>query len=264
MARPVWSGTIAFGLVSIPVKIFPATTTHDIAFNLLHKKTKSRIKLQYYCPECKKVVSRDELGKGFEYEKDKYVLLEDADLKKIKPQSSKTLEINEFVRLEQVDPIYFEKTYYMGPGEGGEKAFDLFTRALQESRKAGIGRLLMRDHEYLALIRPGKEGLLAHLMYYEDEIRNNEFKLNDGKVPEKQLQLAKSIIDNLTVPFQPSHYKNEYIQKLDQLIESKITGRKLKVVRSKPRAHVEDLMAALQKSVQQTSKKETRPKKKTA
>lgn len=265
MAKPVWSGVLVFGLVSIPVTMLPATNSHDIHFNLLHKKTKSRIKLQYYCPECEKVVSRDELGRGYEYEKGKYVLLEDEDLQKIKPHSSKSLEINEFVDLDQVDPVYFEKSYYLAPGEGGDSAFRLFTQALRESKKAGVGRLLMRDHEYLALIRPSEEGLVAHLMYYEDEIRKNENKVpKNTKIPEKQLQLAKHIIENLSEPFRPSAYKNEYIKKLDELIESKVTGRKLKVVPEKKRPHVEDLMAALQKSVQQSAKKQPRSRKKTA
>jgi DNA end-binding protein Ku len=265
MAKPVWSGFLVFGLVSIPLRVFPATTSHDISFNLLHKKTKSRIKLQYYCPECEKVVPRDELVRGYEYEKGKYVILEEEDLEKIKPQSSRSLEINEFINLDEVDPVYYEKTYYLGPGEGGEKAFHLFTQALRETKRAGIGKLLMRDHEYLALIRANDAGLVAHLMFYEDEIRKNENRVaKNSKVPEKQLQLAKDIVENLTVPFRPSEYKNDYVKKLGQLIESRVTGRKLRIVPSKPRPHVEDLMAALQKSVQRSLKKQSRGREKTA
>lgn len=269
MARPVWSGHIVFGLVSIPVRLFPATTSHDIHFNLIHRKTKSRIKLQYFCPECEKVVSRDELVRGYEYEKGKYVLIEDEEIEKIRPQSSKTLEIAQFIELSEVDPVYFERSYYLAPDDGGEKAFELLTEAMRETNRAAIGKLLMRDHEYLALIRPGRQGLVAQLMYYEDEIRKNENKVPaHPDLAKKQLDLAKSLIENLTDKFAPGNFSNDYIKSLDELIESKITGRKLKILpQRKPRA-VGDLMTALQKSVEQTAKRtpinKTKARRKTA
>jgi DNA end-binding protein Ku len=264
MARPVWSGHIVFGLVSIPVRFFPATTSHDIHFNLLHRKTRSRIKLQYFCPECEKVVSKDELVRGYEYEKGKYVLLEDEELQKIRPQSSKTLEIAQFIDLSEVDPVYFERSYYVAPDKGGEKAFELLTEAMRETNKAAVGKLLMRDHEYLALIRAGQQGLVAQLMYYEDEIRKNENKVPVHPEPaKKQLDLAKNLIENLTDKFVPRNFSNEYIKSLDHLIESKITGRKLKIVPERKLRAVGDLMTALQKSVEQTTKRAATGKTKT-
>ncbi|PWT87368.1 MAG: Ku protein [Acidobacteria bacterium] len=253
MARPVWSGFIVFGLVSIPVRLFSATTSHDISFNLLHRKTKSRIKLQYYCPHCDKVVPRDELVRGYEYQKDHYVTIEDEELKKIRPESSKNLEITQFVELAEVDPIFYEKSYYFGPSEGGEKAFDLLTEAMRETSTAGLGKLLMRDHEYLALVRPGEGGLVVQFLLYADEVRKNENRVPaHPHVSAKQLELAKTIIEDMKEPFKPEIFKNDYIERLDELIESKITGRKLKIVPAKEKPKVTNLLEALQKSVEQS------------
>ena len=155
MATAVWTGTITFGLVSIPVKLFTATTSHDISFNLLHGECKHRINLQNYCPHCERVVERSELVKGYQYEKDKYVVIDEEDLKSVKPESSSALDIVQFIDAKEVDPIYFDKTYYLGPDKGSEKAFALLAKGMEETKKAAIGKFVMRNHEYLTLIRPG-------------------------------------------------------------------------------------------------------------
>jgi DNA end-binding protein Ku len=255
LATAVWSGTITFGLVSIPVKLFAATTSHNVSFNLLHRECKNRINLQNYCAHCEKVVERSDLVKGYQYEKNQYVLIEDEDMDSVQPESSSNLEITQFINVNDVDPIYFERTYYLGPDKGSEKTFALLSTAMQETTRAALGKLVMRNHEYLALIRPGMDGLLVHFMLYADEIRENENKVGkDIEIRPKEVQLAKQLIENLSEPFEPDKFHDEYVSKLEEMIEAKIKGRKLTVVTPKARPKVVDLMDALQKSVQQTKR----------
>ncbi len=251
MATSVWTGTISFGLVSIPVKMFTATSSHDISFNLLHNECRGRINLQNYCPQCERVVERSELVKGYQYEKNQYALVDEEDIRSVKPESSSSLDILKFIEITEVDPIYFEKTYYIGADKGSEKAFALLARAMEEMEKAAIGRLVMRNHEYLVLIRPGMEGLLIHTMLYQDEIRENEHKVGkDLELRPKELDLAKQLIENLAEAFNPHEFKNEYVTKMEEMLEAKIHGRKLTVVTPAARPKVTDLMEALQRSVQ--------------
>ena len=255
MATAVWTGTVSFGLVSIPIKLFSATSSHNIAFNLLHRVCKGRINLQNYCPQCDIVVDRSDLVKGYQYEKNQYVVVEDADIDEVQPESSSNLDIVQFIQVSEVDPIYFEKTYYLGPNKGSEKTFALLTKAMQETNRAALGKLVMRNHEYLALVRPGMEGLVVHFMLYQDEIRENENKVKDDiAIRPKEVQLAKQIVENLSEPFEPEKFKDEYITRLEELVEAKMKGRKLTIVAPKAKPKVVDLMEALQKSVQQTKR----------
>lgn len=253
MATSVWTGTVTFGLVSIPVKLYTATSSHNISFNLLHSECKGRINLQNYCPQHERVVERSELVKGYQYEKDQYVIISDEDLDTIKPASSSAMEITQFIDLREVDPIYYEKTYFLGPDRGNEKTFALLARAMEETQRAAIGKLTMRGHEYLALIRPGMQGLVAHFMLYSDEIRENEYKVSpDLDVRPKELELAKQLVENLSEPFQPEKYKDDYIAQLEALIDSKLKGSRLTIVAPKAKPRVVDLMEALQQSVAST------------
>jgi DNA end-binding protein Ku len=255
MAATVWSGRITFGLVSIPVKLYTATTSHDLSFNLLHEKDKSRIKLQYYCPEDEKVVDRSELVKGYEYEKNEYVILDEDELDAIKPESSSNLDIQQFIQASEVDSIYFERTYYLGPSdESTEKTFALLATAMEKTGRAAVGKLLMREHEYLALIRPALGGLVLDLMHYEDEVKENQHRVrkNGKDFRQKELELAEQLIENLTEKFDSTKYKDEYQERLRQLIEAKIEGRKLRIVRPKKKPVVTDLLTALERSVRAT------------
>lgn len=255
MATAVWTGTVSFGLVSIPVKLFTATTSHNVSFNLLHRVCKNRIQLQNYCPHCERVVERSELVKGYQYEKDQYVIIDDEDLAAVKPEASSNLDIQQFIEVKEVDPIYYERSYYLGPDKGSEKTFSLFTNAMRETGRAALGRLVMRSHEYLALIRPGMKGLIVHFMLYEDEIRQNEFTVDENaNLRPKEVELAKQLIENLTEPFEPDKYKDDYTGKVEEVIEAKMKGRKLTIVAPKARPKVVDLMEALQRSVQETRK----------
>ena len=250
MATSVWSGTISFGLVSIPVKMFTATASHDVSFNLLHNECRGRINLQNYCPQCERVVERSELIKGYQYEKNQYAIVTDEDLKSVKPESSSLLDIVKFIEVGEIDPIYFERTYYVGADKGSEKAFALLAKAMQEMGRAAVGKLVMRNHEYLVLIRPGMDGLLIHTMLYADEIRENEFKVSkDMELRPKELDLAKQLIDNLSEPLNIQEFQNEYVSKVEEMLEAKIHGRKLTVVTPTQRPKVMDLMEALQQSV---------------
>jgi DNA end-binding protein Ku len=254
MARPIWSGTITFGLVSVPVRLFVATRSHDISFHLLHGVCSTRIQLQNYCPHCKRVVERSELVKGYEYEKGEYAVIDSEELEKIKPESSTNLDIQQFIDLNEIDPIYYERTYYLGPDKGSEKTFALLGKAMEDANRAAIGKLTMRNHEYLALIRVAKNGMMVHLMLYQDEIIENENRFKKIEIRPKEIQLAQQLIENLTDRFEPEKFKDEYQERVEQLIESKISGKKLRIVKPKAKPKVADLMEALQRSVEQTSK----------
>ena len=256
MATSIWTGTVSFGLVSIPVKVFSATTSHDVSFNLLHNKCRGRINLQNWCPQCEEVVPRSDLIKGYQYEKDTYVTVEEEDLASVRPESSSNMDILQFIEIGEVDPIYFEKTYYLGPDKGSKKTFALLTRAMEQTKRAAIGKLVMRNHEYLALIRPGMKGLVMHLMLYADEIRENEnIVTEDTDLKDKEVQLARELINNLTEPFDASQIKSDYVAAMEEMLESKIKGRQLTVVKPKEKTKVIDLMEALQMSVKQSRMK---------
>jgi DNA end-binding protein Ku len=258
MATSVWTGTISFGLVSIPVKMFTATASHDISFNLLHNECRGRINLQNYCPQCERVVERSELIKGYQYEKNQYAIVTDEDIKSVKPESSSMLDIVKFIQVDEIDPIYFERTYYVGADKGSEKAFALLARAMEEMGRAAVGKLVMRNHEYLVLVRPGMEGLLIHTMLYADEIRENEFKVSkDLELRPKELDLAKQLVESLSEPLNIEGFQNDYILKLEEMLEAKIHGRKLTVVKPTQKPKVMDLMEALQQSVKMA--KENKP-----
>lgn len=261
MARPIWTGTITFGLVSVPVRLFVATRSHDISFHLLHGVCSTRIQLQNYCPHCKRVVERSELVKGYEYEKGQYVIIEPEELGKIQPESSTNLDIAQFIDLNEIDPIFYERTYYLGADKGSEKTFALLGKAMGEANRAAVGKLTMRNHEYLALVRATKDGMMVHLMLYKDEIVENENRFKKVEIRPKELELAQQLIENMTERFVPDKFKDEYLERVEQLIESKIKGKPLRIVKPKPRPKVDDLMEALQRSVAQTraaKSKETR------
>ncbi len=256
MATSVWTGTVTFGLVSIPVKLFSATTSHDVSFNLLHDECKGRINLQNFCPQCERVVERSELVKGYQYEKNQYVVIQDADLDEIKPESSTNLDIIQFIDVKEVDPIFFEKTYYLGPDKGSKKPFQLLAKAMEETGRAALGKLVMRNHEYLALIRPGMNGLVVHFMLYADEIRENENQITDeAEVRPKEMQLAKQLVESLSEPFDPQKFEDEHIKRIEEMIDARLKGRKLTLVSPTAKPKVVDLMDALQKSVAQAKVK---------
>jgi DNA end-binding protein Ku len=247
------SGTISFGLVSIPVRLYTAASSKSVSFHLLHNKCGSRIKQQQFCPTCKEVVDRADLVKGYEFTKDQYVQLTDEELKSLEQEASKIIDIAEFVPLPKVDPIYFEKTYYLGPDKGGEKAYRLLAEAMAKTDRVALAKFVMRGKESLVLIRPAQDGLMLHTMYFADEIRNfaEIDKGQSAKVKDGELQLAIHLIEELSAEgFNPDQYQDEYRQRVLDLVNLKVEGKEITTTAPPAqRAQVIDLMDALKESL---------------
>jgi DNA end-binding protein Ku len=250
MAASVWKGHLTFGLVTIPVRLFSAARSETISFNLLHKDDHSRIRQVTYCQKEDKPIQRSETVKGYEYEKDHYVVLDDEDIKKVAPKTARVMEILEFVKADQVDAIYLESSYYVAPDEGGEKAYALLFTALKDSGYYGLAKVAMHNREHIIVLRPGAKGILSHTMYYQDEIRQvDEFRTDTSLVKDKELAMAKMLISSLEADFEPQKYHDEYRDNLQKMIEAKIEGRKVVEIPSEHVAPVIDIMEALKKSL---------------
>ena len=250
MAASVWKGHLTFGMVSFPVRLFSAARSETISFNLLHKDDHSRIRQVTYCQAEDKPIARSETVKGYEYEKDHYVVIEDEDIKRVAPKTAKVMEILEFVKADQVDPIYLESSYYVAPDEGGEKAYALLFEALRDSNFYGVAKVAMHNREHIIVLRPGAKGILSHTMFYQDEIRQvEEFRTDTSLVKEKELALAKMLISALEADFEPQKYHDSYRDNLQKMIEDKIEGKKVVSTPAEHIAPVIDIMEALKKSL---------------
>jgi DNA end-binding protein Ku len=255
MASSVWRGHLTFGLVSFPVRLFSAARGETVSFNLLHKHDHSRIRQVIYCQAEDKPVERSELVKGYEYEKDRYVEIDDEDIKKVAPKTAKVMEILEFVKAEQVDPIYLESSYYVAPDEGGERPYALLYQALRESSYYALAKVAMHNREHIIVLRPGAKGILSHTMFFQDEIRQvDEFRTDTSLVKEKELAMAKMLISSLEADFEPQKYHDAYRESLQKMIEAKIEGRKVVAPPAEHVAPVIDIMEALKKSLAEKRK----------
>jgi DNA end-binding protein Ku len=255
MASSVWKGHLTFGLVSFPVRLFSAARGETISFNLLHKTDHSRIKQVIFCQAEDKAVPRSELVKGYEYEKDHYVEIDDEDIKKVAPKTAKVMEILEFVQASQVDPIYLESSYYVAPDEGGEKPYALLYQALRESQYYALAKVAMHNREHIIVLRPGAKGILSHTMYFQDEIRQvDEFRTDTSLVKEKELAMAKMLISSLEAEFEPQKYHDQYRANLQKMIEAKIEGKKVVEAPAEHIAPVIDIMEALKRSLAEKRK----------
>jgi DNA end-binding protein Ku len=250
----IGSGTISFGLVSIPVRMFTAASSGRVAFNQLHEKCGGRIRQQILCPTCNEVVDRTALVKGYEFAKEQYVRFTEDELKALEGEASQTIDIAEFVPLDQVDPIYFENTYYLGPDKGGEKAYRLLSDAMKKMNKVALAKFVMRGKENLVLIRSAKDGLMLHTMYFSDEVRDfsEVGKGEDAKIKPGELELANRLIDELSNDaFKPEQYADEYRGRVLGAVESKVEGREITTAAPQAqRAQVIDLMDALKQSIE--------------
>ncbi|MBE3569674.1 MAG: Ku protein [Bacillales bacterium] len=265
----IWKGSISFGLVNIPIRLHAATEDKDISLRSLHKACHTPIKYEKVCPVCEMELKPEDIVKGYEVAKGKFVVLENDELDELKKQTEeKAVEIIDFIQLSDIDPIYFHKSYYMSPNEGGAKAYTLLRKALVESEKAGLAKIVMRSKEQLAVIRVYHQTLLMETIHYPDEVRNAEEVPNvplKDNITKKELDTALLLIDQLTTPFEPEKYEDEYRNRLMELIESKRTGEDLVTPAPKEaRANVTDLMAALQASIDRTKPKTAAPKRKRA
>ncbi len=249
----IGSGTISFGLVTIPVRLYTATASASVAFHLLHGVCGSRIRQQSFCPRCNRTVERSELVRGYEFAKDQYVRLTDEELKALEGEASRVIDIAEFVPLERVDPIYFERAYYLGPDKGGDKAYRLLAEALDRSQRVALATFVMRGKESLVLIRAARGGLILHTMYFADEVRDfGEIdKGASATVRDNELRLAIQLVEGLASPeFEPSKYTDTYRQRVLDLIQKKVEGQEVTVsAPPPPRAQVIDLMEALKQSL---------------
>ena len=251
MATSVWKGYLTFGLISVPVRLFSAARTEHIAFNQLHKECKTRVRQPLYCPTCERMVERSEIVKGYEYEKGQYVLVEDEEVKKIAPPSASTMEIQEFVSLADVDPVYLDASYYMVPEDAGRKAYQLLVKTMEESGRAAIAKLAMHQREYVVLVRPHDNGLTLHTMYFADEVRSlPEYGRQDEvKVKPEEIKLAKQLVESLAGDFDPKKYHDEYRERLKGLLDAKLQGQEVTVAAQPQLAPVIDMMEALKASL---------------
>src|SRR5947199_3427585 len=255
MASSVWKGHLTFGMVSFPIRLFSAARSETVSFNLLHKDDHSRIKQVVFCQQEDKPVPRSELVKGYEYEKDHYVVVDEEDIKKVAPKTARVMEILEFVKADQVDPIYLESSYYVAPDEGGEKPYALLFQALRESEYYAVAKVAMHNREHIIVLRPGSKGILSHTMYFQDEIRQvEEFRTDTSLVKDKELAMAKMLISSLEADFEPQKYHDEYRLNLQRMIESKIEGKKVVAAPSEHVAPVIDIMEALKRSLAEKRK----------
>ncbi|HEY6350186.1 MAG TPA: Ku protein [Candidatus Angelobacter sp.] len=256
MASTVWKGYLTFGLLSLPVKLYSAARAETVSFNQLHKADNSRVKQVLYCQLEDKPITRADIVKGFEYEKDKYVVVDDEDIKRVAPKTAKTMEVLEFVQSAEVDPIYFESSYYLAPDEAGEKPYALLFEALRKTGCVGVAKIAMHNREHIVILRPGPHGILLHTMYYRDEIRQvEEFRTDRSLVKEKELELAMTLVKSLEAAFEPEKYKDEYRENLRAMIQAKVEGKE--VVEPAPAVHkapVIDIMEALKMSLAQAKK----------
>src|SRR5271170_1347514 len=251
MATSVWKGHLTFGLVSIPVRLFTAARTENVSFNQLHKTDNSRIKQVIYCQAEDKPIPRDEIVKGYEYEKGKYVVIEDEDIKKVAPKTAKVMEIQEFVKADDVDPVYLESSYYMAPDEGGEKPYALLFEALKATKYYAIAKIAMHNREHVVVVRPGERGMVLHTMYYQDEVRRTEeFRTDTSNVSEREMNLAKMLVESLAAEFEPEKYHDTYRDNLRQMIDAKVAGHKVVETPEPHMAPVIDIMEALKKSLE--------------
>jgi DNA end-binding protein Ku len=256
MATTVWKGHLTFGLVSLPVKLFSAARSETVSFNQLHKSDHSRVKQVLFCQVEDKPVPRSELVKGFEYEKDKYVVLEDEDVKKAAPPTARTMEILEFVKSEEVDPVYLESSYYVAPDEAGEKPYALLFEGLRKTGYVALAKVAMHNREHIVILRPGSNGMILHTMYYADEVRKvEEFRTDTNLIKDKELELARTLIESLAAPFEPEKYKDNYRENLMAMIKAKVEGKELVEAPTTERlAPVIDIMEALKMSLAKAKK----------
>src|SRR6202050_2309145 len=251
MAASVWKGMISFGLVSIPIRLYTAARTKRTYLHQIHDKCNTRLKQPLYCPTCDRLVDRSKVIKGYEYETGQYVMADGDESKKITPPSGKTMEIITFLKENEVDPIYFDSSYFALPEQHAQKPYALLLKALEDTKKVGVAKVTMHQREYTVFIRARDNGLTLHTMYYANEIAAVEGygKKYDIKLKPDEVKLADQLVENLSAPFKPEAYKDEFQERLSQLIEAKLKGKTVAVAPAAGKAPVIDMMQALKKSL---------------
>jgi DNA end-binding protein Ku len=254
--RPIWSGAISFGLVNVPVKLVGAVSPKDVRFNQLEAGTNARIKQKRVSAETGEEVPFDQIVKGYEISPDNYVVIEPQELEALDPKATRSIDIEDFVDLDQIDPLYFERPYYLVPDKGGAKAYALLLEAMKESKKVGIARLVLRTKQYLAAIRPLGDALVLETLLYPDEVtlpdEIEDLPRDDVEIQDRELKIARQLIESLSTEFEPENYHDEYRERVLELIEQKAEGKQIvtQPATEEP-TKVVDLMAALEASLAQ-------------
>lgn len=258
--RAIWSGAISFGMVTIPVKLYGATESKDISFNLLHSTCGTRLKQVRWCPTDEVEVPWNETARGYEYAKGQYVVLTDEDFEKLPLPSKHTIDLSAFVAESEIDPVFYERSYYLAPDERAEKPYALLLQALEEKKLTAIATITIRKKEQLCVLRPQSGVMMLETLYYPDEIRAQpEVELKSAKVSDRELEMAFTLIELLRKPFDPEEYKDSYREALEQMIEAKMEGREVITAPEARDSKVIDLADALRKSVE-AAKKGAKPK----
>lgn len=261
MAASVWSGYLTFGLISMPVRLFSGARASHVSFHMLHRDDLTRVKQQLICPNEEKVVGRDEIVKGYEFRKGEYVVIEPEEIKKIEPKTAKTMEILEFVKADEIDPVYFESSYYLMPEEAGKRPYALLQKALKDSNYVALAKLAMHNREYTVFLRPYNGGMMLHTMYYQDEIRKVEnFGKEDVELKEAELKVAHQLVEALAAEWEPEKYYDTFEANVKELIKAHLEGKEVSSIeKPKKPAPVVDLMAALKESLAQMEGKKKGP-----
>jgi DNA end-binding protein Ku len=251
-ARSIGTGTLSFGMVSIPIRMYSAgESSSAISFNLLHDKCKSRLKQQYICPKDNEIVPRDQMVKGYQFSKDQYVAFTDEELKAMAEESQKAIEITEFIPASAIDPVYFDRPYYLGPEKGAEKAYRLLGESMKATGRSALAKWAARGKQHLVLIRPAENGLVMQQLLYADEVRPiSEVPIGDANVSEAELKLAEQLIEQIASDeFHPEHYEDEVKKRYLEAIQKKVEGQEITAAPEAPKAQIIDLMEALKASL---------------
>ncbi len=252
-----WRGALSFGLLTIPIRLYPAARSQRTYLHQLHDKCHTRLKQPLFCPTCNRIVSRDEVVKGYEYEEGQYVLVDSNDLKNITPKSGKTMEILAFVKQEQIDPIYFDASYFALPDKDAHKAYQVLLKALEDTGRVGIARVTMHQREYTVFIRPRNHGITVHTMYFKNEIREVQGygeKPKNLHIKPQEIKLAEQLIETLAEDFNPAKYHDTFQERLRALVEAKQKGKTFTERPAARQAQVIDMMDALKKSLRETER----------
>jgi DNA end-binding protein Ku len=255
MPTSVWKGSISLSLVSIPVQLYPAARSGRTYLHQIHKECNSRVRQPLFCPTCNRSVDRSEVIKGYEFDEGQYVLMEDKEIKKLAAKSSHVLEIVAFAKLSEIDPIFFDSSYFCVSEDSGKKAYQLFVKALEDTETVGIGKLLMHQRDYTVFLRSYQHGLVLHTMYFANEIRHlPKFGVVEAvNLKPEEVRLIEQLVKSMTQPFQPRQYHDEFQDKLHQLIEARQYGESAEIALSRKPDPVIDMLTALQKSLAASS-----------
>ncbi len=258
MPASVWTGYLTFGLISMPVRLFSGARDERVSFNMLHRKDLARVKQQLVCSVDGEVVERDDIVKGYEFRKGEYVVIDPEEIKKIEPKTAKAMEILEFVPADEVDPLYFDASYYLRPEDAGKRPYALLSKAMEETDYVAIAKLTMHNREYTVFLRPHEGGLMLHTMYYQDEVRHmEETGTENVELKEAEIKIAHQLIEALAAKFEPEKYHDTFQENLKELIQARLEGKEVtEIEKPKKMEPIVDLMSALKASLDKMEKKQ--------